>query len=125
MRRDSPVIRMIIFMTEVFLVVSIERIQLERLSEVFCNLESSNLSKPLEVTILIDLSSQNSVPLDSLKLQVRRIFLELEICDCLVEIDVGSLDGVRVLSGHLELVEVEILWENFHPRNLIIINKSL
>ena len=70
MRRDSPVIRVIVLMAKVFLVVSIERVQLEGLSEVFSNFKTSNLSQPFEVTVLIDLSSKDSVPLDSLKLQV-------------------------------------------------------
>ena len=101
-------------MAKVFLVVSIERVQLEGLSEVFSNFKTSNLSQPFEVTVLIDLSSKDSVPLDSLKLQVGGIFLEFKVSDGFVEVNVGSLDGMGVFTSHLELVEVEVFWEDLH-----------
>ena len=61
----------------------------------------------------VDTSSDKSLPVNTLNLDVGVVLLELEV-DRLVEVDVRSLDGVLVVSSHLELVEVKVLREHLH-----------
>ena len=84
------------------------------MSEILSDLEASDLAEELEVAVVVDLGSDDSVPLDSLELDVGGVLLELEIGQSFVEVDVGPLQGVHVLAGHLELIEVVVLGENFH-----------
>jgi hypothetical protein len=53
------------------------------------------------------------MPMDALELQVGIVFLELEF-KSLVEIDVGSLNGVHVFFGELELVELKVFRKDLH-----------
>lgn len=57
--------------------------------------------------------------MDALELDVGVVLLELEV-DRFVEVDVGALDGVHVLSRHFKLVEVEVLGEHLHLISIII-----
>jgi len=45
----------------------------------------------------VDASSDESVPVDALQLDVGVVLLELEV-DCLEEVNIWSLDSVHILS---------------------------
>ncbi len=111
---------MVVFIREVFLVVSEEGVQLDALLEVFDGFCASDLLQEIEVSVHVDASSNQSVPVHTLQLDVGVILLELEV-DRLVEVDVWSLDGVEVLASHLKLIEIKILREDLHIEYLIII----
>jgi hypothetical protein len=111
--RDSPVLAMVIFLGEVFLVVSEEGVELDALFEVLNCFHASDLFEEVEVAVDVDASSDESVPVDALEFDVSVVLLELEV-DGLVEVDVGSLDCVHVLSRHFKLVEIKVLWKNLH-----------
>ena len=113
MRRDSPVLTVVVFLREVLLVVGEEGVELNTLFEVLDSFHASDLFEEVEVSVDVNAGADESVPVDALELDVGVVFLELEV-DGLVEVDVGSLDGVHVFAGHLELVEVEVLREHFH-----------
>ena len=53
------------------------------------------------------------MPMNALQFDVSIVFLEFEV-NSFTEIDVWALDGMHVFSCHLELVEVEVLWEYLH-----------
>ena len=111
--RHSPVLGVIVLLGVVFLVVSEERVELEALLEVLDGFEASDVLEEVEVTVSVNTSTDESVPVDALKLHVGVIFLEREV-KSLAEVDVGSLDGVHVLTGGLKLVEIEVFGENLH-----------
>ena len=113
MGRDSPVLAVIVLLGVVFLVVSEERVELNALLEVLDGLEASDVLQEVEVTVSVNTSTDESVPVDALKLHVGVIFLEREV-KSLAEVDVGSLDGVHVLTSGLKLVEIEVFGENLH-----------
>ena len=104
---------MIVLVGVVFLVVSEEIVKLYALSEVLDTLETSNVLEEFEISIHVDASSDESVPVDALKLNIGVILLELEV-NRLTKVDVWSLDRVHILSSHLELVEVEVFREDLH-----------
>ena len=110
---DSPVLRHVVLVAVVLLVVGEEVVELDGLLEVFNCLEASNVLEEVEVSEDVDTGSDESVPVNGLKLDVRVVLLELE-GDGLTEVDVWSLDSVHVFSGHLELVKVEVFWEHLH-----------
>jgi len=110
---DSPVLAVVVLLWEVFLVVGEERVQLYTLFEVFNSFHAPDLFEEVEVSVNIDACSDESMPMDTLELDVCVILLELEV-DRLVEVYVGTLYRVHVFAGHLELVEVEVLGEHFH-----------
>jgi hypothetical protein len=112
-RRDSPVLAVIVFLWVIFLVVGEEGVELDALFEVLDGLHAADLLEEVEVAVDVDAGADQSVPVDALQLDVGVVLLELEV-DRLVEVDVGPLYCVHVLSGHLELVEVEILGEDLH-----------
>jgi hypothetical protein len=112
-RGDSPVLAVIVFLWVIFLVVGEKCIELDALLEVLYGLHAPDLLEEVEVAVDVDAGPDKSVPVDALQLDVGIVLLELEV-DGLVEVDVGALDRVHVLSGHLELVEVEILGEHLH-----------
>ena len=93
--------------------VSEEGVELHALFEVLDSFHASDLFQEVEVAVDVDASADESVPVDALQLDVRVVLLELEV-NRLVEVNVGSLDCVHVLSSHLKLVEVEVLGEYFH-----------
>ena len=51
--------------------------------------------------------------MDALEFEVGIVLLELE-SNGLLEINVGSLDGVEILRNHVELGDIEVLREHFH-----------
>ena len=53
------------------------------------------------------------MPVDTLKFDICVVLLEGEI-KSFAEVNVRSLNGVHVLTGHFELVKVEVLREDFH-----------
>ena len=63
---DSPVLRMVILVWEVFLVVREETIKLYALLEVLNSLDASNVLKKIEVAIAVDASSDKSMPVNAL-----------------------------------------------------------
>ena len=120
MRRDSPVFTVVVFLRVIFLVVSEESIELNALFEVLNSFHTSNLLKEIEVSVNIDASSNKSVPVHTLNLDVSVELLELEV-NSLVEIDVWSLDCVHVLSSHFELIKIKILGEDLHLQYLLLL----
>ena len=104
---------MIVLLREVFLVVSEEGVKLNALLEVLDCLHTSDLPQEIEVAVDVYTSSDESLPVHTLKLNVGVVLLELEV-DRLVEVDVWSLDRVLVVSRHFELVKVKVLREHLH-----------
>ena len=104
----------------VLLVVGKEIIELDALSEVLVCLHASDVLEHVEVTVHVDARSNQSMPVNALKFNVCVILLEFEL-DRFTEVDIRSLDGVHVFSSHLELSEVEILWEYLHFYLIIIV----
>ena len=90
-----------------------ERIELKTLLEVLSGFHATNVLKEIEIAVSVDARAHKAVPVHTLQLHIRVILLELEV-ERLAEVDVGTFDGVHVLSRHLKLVEVEVLWEYFH-----------
>ena len=113
MRRDSPVLVIVVLLWEVFLVIGEEGIQLDALLEVFNGFLASDLSQEVEVSEEINARPDKSVPVDALDLDVGGVLLELE-AERLDEVDVGALDRVQVCPRHVELVEVVVLGEDLH-----------
>ena len=70
-------------------------------------------TEPALRALCVNACPDESVPIVALKFDVCVILLEGEI-ECFAEVDVRSFDGVHVIAGHLKLVEVKVLWENFH-----------
>ena len=93
--------------------ISEEGIQLHALLEVFYSFSASDLLKEIKVTIDVNASSNESMPVNTLELDVGVVLLKLEV-NSLKEVDVGSFDSVHILSCHFELVEVEVLGEHLH-----------
>ena len=110
---DSPVLRHVVFVGIVFLVVGEEIVELDRLLEVFNGLETSDVLEEVEVAEDVDSSSDKSLPVNGLELNIGVVLLELE-GNGLAEVNVWSLDRVHVFTGHLELRHFEVLWEHLH-----------
>ena len=119
MRRDSPVLAVVVFLGEVLLVVGEEGVQLDALLEVLDCFHASDLLQEIEVAVNINACSDESVPVNALNLDVSVVLLELEV-NCLVEVYVGSLDCVHVCPCHFKLVEIKVLWEDLHLISIII-----
>ena len=113
MRGDSPVLRVVILIWIVLLVVSKETVELDALSEVLNRLQASDVLKEVEVSKHIDASSDESVPVNALQLDIGVILLELKV-DSFSKVNVWSLDGMHVFTRHFELGEVEIFREHLH-----------
>ena len=111
--RDSPVLGAVIFVREVLLVIGEEAVQLYALFEVLDSLHASEILKELKVAINVNASSDHSVPMDALKLDVSVVLLELKV-QSKTEVNVWSLDGVHIFTRHLELSEIKVLGENLH-----------
>ena len=63
--------------------------------------------------------------MDALKTHVGVVLLEREV-HCAVEANIRSFDGVHIVTGHLELVKVEVFGEHLHLETIkkyFIINK--
>ena len=110
---NSPVLRVVVLVTIILLVVGEEPIELYALFEVLDGLHASDVLEEIKVSVNVDAGSDKSVPVDTLELQVGVVLVELEV-ERLAEVDVRSLDGVHILTGHLELVKVEVFWEHLH-----------
>ena len=117
----SPVFRVIVFVTVVFLVVGEELVKLERLLKVLNCLHTSDVLQVIKVAESVDTCSDKSVPVNGLQFHVGVVLLELP-GHSLSEVDVWPLDAVHVIDSHLELVEIEVLWEYLH---CLIINYKL
>ena len=113
MRGHSPVLTVIVFLGVIFLVVGEEGIELDALLEILYCFHASDLLEKVEVAVNIDACSDKSMPMHALQLDVGIVLLELEV-DGLVEVDVGPLDCVHVLSSHFKLVKVEVFGEHLH-----------
>ena len=111
MRRNSPVLVVVVFLRVVFLVIGEETVELDALLEVLRCLEALDILEEFEVAVGVDASSDESMPVDTLQLNVRVVFLEVEIGG---KADVRTLDGVHVLTCHLKLVKVKVLREYLH-----------
>ena len=116
---DSPVLAVIVLISVVFLVVSEESIELNALLEVLDGLHASDVLEEIEVSVDVDASSDKSVPVDTLELQVSIVLIELEV-QGLAEVNVWSLDRVHILTSHLKLIEIEIFWKHLHIIILIL-----
>ena len=103
----------IVLVGVVLLVVGEESIQLDALSEVLVCLHASDVLEHIEVSVDIDTRSNQSMPVNALKLNVCVILLEFEL-HSFPEVDIRSFDRVHVFSRHFKLREVEILWEYLH-----------
>ena len=90
-----------------------EGVELNALLEVFHCFCASDMLKEIKVTINIDASSDEPVPMHTLQLDVGVVLLKLEV-NSLKEVNVWTLDRVHVLSGHLKLVEIKVLGEHLH-----------
>ena len=104
---------MVVLVWIVLLVVSEESIKLYALLEVFDGLHASNMFKEVKVAVDIDACSDETMPVNALQLDVGVILLELER-DSLSKVNIWSLDGVHVVTGHLELSKVKVFGENLH-----------
>jgi len=104
----------VVFLWEILLVISEESVQLDALFEVLRRFQAPDVFKEVEIAIRVNTGANHAVPVDALQLDVGVVLLEVEI-ESATEIDIGTLDGVHVLSSHFELIEVEILWKYFHP----------
>ena len=112
-RADSPVLGVVILVWIVLLVVGEETIELYALLEVLDGLHASDVLEEIEVAMHINASSDKSMPVNALQLDVSIVLLELEL-HCLSEVNVWSLDCMHVFSCHLKLIEIEVFWKNLH-----------
>ena len=110
---DSPVLAVVVLVSIILLMISEEPIELNALLEVLDSLHASDVLQEIEVSVNVDASSDKSVPVDALELDVSVVLLEGEVKG-LAEVDVGTLNGVHVLACHLKLVEVKVFGEDFH-----------
>ena len=104
---------MVVFLWEIFLVISEESVQLDALLEVLNCFHASDLLQEVEISVYIDAGTNKSVPVDALDSDVCIVLLELEV-NCLVEVYVGALNRVHVLARHLKLVEIKVLGKHLH-----------
>ena len=116
---DSPVLTVVVLVSIILLVVGEEPVKLNALLEVLDSFHASDVLEEIEVSMNVDASSDKSVPVNTLELQVRVILVELEV-QSLTEVNVWSLDRVHILTGHLKLIEIEIFWKHLHIINLIL-----
>ena len=90
-----------------------ECVQSQTLSEVLGGFQAADVVEHVEVSVSVGTSSDKSLPVDALELDVGMVLLELEVHEE-SEVNVWALDAVLVLTGHDELVEVKHLWEDLH-----------
>ena len=121
-RADSPVLGVVILVWIVLLVVGEETIELYALLEVLDSLHTSDVLQEIEITVNINASSDQSVPVNALQLKIGVVLLELEH-DSLSEVNVWSLNGMHVFSRHFKLVEIEVFREHLHYFDMYLFNK--
>ena len=90
-----------------------ESVQLDALLEVLGRFQASNVLEEVEIAVCVYAGLDHPVPVDALQLDVRVVLLEVEV-ERAAKPDVWAFDGVHVFTSHLELVEVEVLWEYLH-----------
>ena len=110
---------MVILVGIVFLVVSEESIELNALLEVLNGLHASDILEEVEVSVNVNASSDESVPVDTLELNVGIVLLEFEAHE-VTKVNVWSLNCVHILSCHFKLVEIKVLGEHLHIGNKLI-----
>ena len=110
---DPPVLGSVILVGVVLLVVGEEVVQLDTLAEVLLGLKTSDMLHHVKVTVNVHAGPNKSVPMDTLDLDVGVVLLPLP-GDRLNEVNVRPLDSVHVLTCHLKLIEVVVLWEDLH-----------
>ena len=81
--------------------------------KVFGGFEAADVVEHVKVSIGVDATSDQSVPVHALELDVGVVLLEVVIHEE-SEVNVWALDAVLVLSRHDELVEVKHLREHLH-----------
>ena len=95
-----------------------EAIELNALLEVLGRLKTLDVLEEVEVSVGVNTSADESVPVDALQLDVGVVVLEVGINR---ESNVGTLDGVHVLTSHFKLVEIKVLREYLHYFHKILI----
>ena len=104
---------MIILVRVVLLVVGEEGVELEALLKVLGGFEAADVLQHVEVAVGVSAGLNETVPVHALQTDVGIVLLEAEVHGG-VEANVGALDGVHVVTRHLELVKVEVLGEHLH-----------
>jgi len=94
-------------------VVGEEGIDLKTLLKVSGALVAANVLHEIEVAVGVNARADHSVPVNALQFDVGIVLLEGKV-ESFCEVNVRALDSHQVLTGHLKLVEVKILWENLH-----------
>ena len=112
-RAHSPVLGVVILVWIILLVVGEKTIELYALLEVLDGLHASDVFEEVEITVNINASPDQSVPVNTLQFKIGVVLLELEH-DSLSEVNVWSLDCMHVFSRHLKLIEIEVFREHLH-----------
>lgn len=89
-----------------------KRIELVALLEVLHSFKTANVLEEVKVVVSVDAGTYESVPVNTLQLDVGVVFLEAKV-QSFAEVDVGSFDCVHVLTRHFKLVEIEVLSKYF------------
>ena len=113
MGRDAPVLAVVILLWVVLLVVRKERVELDALLEVLYCLETPDVLGKVKVAVGVNTRADQSMPVHTLEFHVGVVLLERKV-EGLSEIDVRTLNGVHVFTGHLKLVEIKVLREHLH-----------
>ena len=90
-----------------------ERIEWNTLLEVLRGFQAFDIFQEFKVSISVYTSTDYSLPVDALELDVRVVLLEIEVKRW-SEVNVRALDCVHVIASHFELIEVEVLGEDLH-----------
>ena len=90
-----------------------EAVKENTLFEVFKSFDTSDVLGEIKVSIDVDTSSDKSMPVNGLELNVSVVFLELEV-NSLTKVNVWSLNGMHVFTCHFKLVEIEVFGEHLH-----------
>ena len=67
---DSPVLRVVVLISIIFLVVSKEAIELNALFEILDSFEASNMLEEIEISEHVDACSDKSMPVNALDLNI-------------------------------------------------------
>ena len=110
---DSPVLGVVVIIGVVLFVIGEEPIELDALLKVLYSFEASDVLKEIKISIYIDASSDESVPVNALKFDVRVVLLEFEI-NGFAKVNIWSLNCMHVFTCHFELVEIEVFWKYLH-----------
>lgn len=120
MRRYFVVLARKVLLRVVFLCVGEEVVELDALREVFHRLKASDVLEEFEISENVDARGDDFLPVYTLKSDVGVVLLEGKV-EGLEKVDVRSFHGVDgPFVGHLELILIEVLWEDFHFSIIII-----